>query len=91
MLCISALNFNSSEEIKRLKSRGAANLMAETSMYRVSAASIPAENAALTLKRIGLVFFELVGLMTSAWPMPIALSSWGCGMRLFLWGRRYEP
>jgi hypothetical protein len=32
-----------------------------------------------------------VGLMTSAWPMPIALSSWGCGMRLFLWGRRYEP
>ena len=54
MLCISALNFNSSEEIKRLKSSGAANLMAETIMYRTSAASIPAENAALTLKRIGL-------------------------------------
>jgi hypothetical protein len=54
MLYISALNFNSSEEIKRLKSRGAANLMAETIMYRTSAASILAENVVLTLKGIGL-------------------------------------
>jgi len=54
MLCISALNFNSSEGINRLKSRGAANPEAVTNMYRVSVASILAENAALTLKRIGL-------------------------------------
>jgi len=53
MLCISALNSDSSEGIRHLKSRGAANPEAVTNMYCMPVVSILAENVVLTLSGAG--------------------------------------